>query len=102
MSEDLDQFKVLRNIQKNPKKNQREHAENLGFSLGKLNYLLKALQKKGLVKIQNFQKSKKKLNYMYILTPKGIAEKTKITIDFMKRISKEYNQLKKELKKKNN
>ncbi len=75
------------------------NAEDLGFSLGKLNYCLKALQKKGLVKIQNFKKNPKKLNYVYVLTPKGIAAKTKLTINFMKRKMAEYDQLKKELDK---
>ena len=82
MKNDQDHFDVLRKIQKNPQSTQRELAEELGFSLGKLNYCLKALQTKGLVKIQNFKKNPKKINYIYILTPKGIAEKTKLTINF--------------------
>ena len=75
-------------------------AEELGFSLGKLNYCLKALKQKGLVKIQNFKKNPKKLNYVYVLTPKGIAAKTKMTLNFMKRKMDEYDQLKKELSQK--
>ena len=72
-------------------------AEDLGFSLGKLNYCLKALKDKGYVKINNFKK-KDKINYIqYILTPEGIAERTKLTINFMKRKMKEYDDLKKEL-----
>jgi len=68
--------------------------------LGKLNYCLKALQEKGLVKIINFQKQPNKVNYIqYVLTPKGIAERTKLTINFMKRKMKEYDELKNELKK---
>ena len=64
-------------------------AEDLGFSLGKLNYCLKALQSKGLLKINNFQKQKNKINYIkYILTPKGIALRTKLTLDFMKKIKR--------------
>jgi len=93
-----DNFKVLRKIQKNPESSQRELAQNLGFSLGKLNYCLKALQNKGLVKIENFKKNPKKINYIYVVTPKGIAEKTKLTINFMKRKMQEYDELKKELK----
>ena len=69
----------------------------MGFSLGKLNYCLKALQEKGLVKLENFKKNPKKLNYFYVLTPEGIAEKSKLTINFMKRKMKEYDELKKEL-----
>ena len=92
-----DHFEVLRKIQNKPNSSQRELAEELGFSLGKLNYCLKALQKKGLVKIENFKKNPKKLNYFYVLTPEGIAEKSKLTINFMKRKMREYDELKKEL-----
>lgn len=100
MNIDNDHFEVLRKIQKNRQTSQRELAEELGFSLGKLNYCLKALQKKGLVKLQNFQRQPNKINYLqYIITPKGISERTKLTINFMKRKMKEYDELKKELKK---
>ena len=98
MKEDQDHFDVLRKIEKNPDSTQRELAEQLGFSLGKLNYCLKALQSKGLVKIENFKKNPKKINYIYVLTPKGISERTKLTINFMKRKMKEYDELKKEIK----
>ena len=97
-----DQFEVLRKIQKKPKTSQRELAYELGFSLGKLNYCIKALKKKGLVKLKNFQKKRDKINYLqYVVTPKGIAERTKLTISFMKRKMKEYDELKKELDKSN-
>lgn len=93
-----DNFEVLRKIYKNPKASQRELAQDLGFSLGKLNYCLSALKDKGLVKISNFKQKKDKINYIqYILTPKGIAERTKLTLNFMKRKMKEYDDLKKEL-----
>ncbi len=95
-----DHFQVLRKIQKRPESSQRELAKELGFSLGKLNYCLKALQKKGLVKLTNFQKKKDKIKYLqYVVTPKGIAYRTKLTIDFMKRKMREYDELQKELKK---
>ena len=82
-----------------PITSQRQLAEELGFSLGKLNYCLKALQKKGLVKIKNFQKKTDKISYIqYVITPKGIMERTKLTINFMKRKMKEYDELKRELK----
>ena len=97
MNDNQDHFEVLRKIQKKPNSTQRELAEELGFSLGKLNYCLKALQNKGLVKIENFKKNPNKLNYFYVLTPAGISEKTKLTINFMKRKLKEYDELKKEL-----
>jgi EPS-associated MarR family transcriptional regulator len=100
MKNEQDHFEVLRRIQKNPESSQRELAEVLGFSLGKLNYCLKSLQKKGLVKLQNFQKKANKINYLrYVITPKGISERTKLTINFMKRKMKEYDELKSELKK---
>ena len=101
MKDNQDHFNVLRRIHKKPDSSQRELAEDLGFSLGKLNYCLKALQDKGLVKIKNFQKKKNKITYMqYMITPKGISERTKLTINFMKRKMKEYDELKKELKRK--
>ena len=99
-TDNQDHFNVMREIQKESKTSQRDLAGQLGFSLGKLNYCLKALQQKGLVKINNFQKNTNKLNYIYILTPKGIAEKTKLTINFMARKMEEYEELKEELKKK--
>ena len=100
MKNEHDQFDVLRKIQKTPDSSQRELAEELGFSLGKLNYCLKALQKKGLVKLQNFQKKNNKISYLqYVITPKGISERTKLTINFMKKKIKEYDELKRELKK---
>ena len=92
-----DQFNVLRKIKSKPEYSQRELAYELGFSLGKLNYCLKALKKKGLIKIHNFQKNPNKFSYVYMLTPKGITTKTKLTIDFMTRKMKEYDELKAEI-----
>tara|TARA_X000000950_G_C13531259_1_gene503725 strand:- start:63 stop:377 length:315 start_codon:yes stop_codon:yes gene_type:complete len=100
MKNKQDQFEVLRKIQFAPEASQRKLAEQLGFSLGKLNYCLKALQKKGFIKLQNFQKQKNKIKYLkYVITPKGISERTKLTMNFMKRKMKEYDELKKELQK---
>ncbi len=99
MKNESDQFEVLRKIQKTPNSSQRKIAEELGFSLGKLNYCIKALQKKGLVKIQNFKKQKNKIKYLrYVITPKGLAERTKLTVNFMQKKMAEYDQLRKELK----
>ena len=98
MKDQQDHFEVLRRIQKRPKASQRELAEELGFSLGKLNYCLKSLKTKGLIKIKNFGKNPNKLNYIYVLTPRGISQKTKLTLNFMKRKMKEYDELKKEIK----
>tara|TARA_B100001123_G_C14696325_1_gene783378 strand:+ start:172 stop:480 length:309 start_codon:yes stop_codon:yes gene_type:complete len=100
MKNDQDHFEVLRKLQRKPHSTQRELAQELGFSLGKLNYCLKALKLKGLIKISNFTKNPNKLNYIYVLTPKGISAKTKLTINFMKRKMKEYDELKRELDKK--
>tara|TARA_B100000029_G_C16887392_1_gene709047 strand:+ start:161 stop:460 length:300 start_codon:yes stop_codon:yes gene_type:complete len=97
MENDQDHLNVLRKIKENPDFSQRQLANELGFSLGKLNYCLKALKGKGLIKINNFRKSPKKLNYLYILTPKGISAKTKLTLNFMKKKMKEYDELKKEI-----
>ena len=92
-----DQLNVMRKIGENPNLNQRDLAEELGFSLGKLNYCLKELKIKGFIKMNNFKKSKNKMKYIYVLTPGGIAAKTKLTINFMKRKMQEYNELKKEI-----
>ena len=97
MKNNDDHFEVLRKIQKNPNYSQRELADELGFSLGKLNYCLRALKDKGFIKIRNFTKNPNKLNYIYVLTPKGITKKTKLTINFMKRKMSEYEDLKEEL-----
>ena len=92
-----DYLEVLRNIENNPKKSQRALAKDLGFSLGKFNYVLNALKKKGLIKFKNFKKNPNKLNYIYFLTPKGFTEKTKLTLRYLDRMAKEYESLKKEL-----
>ena len=92
-----DHFEILRMISKEPEVSQRKLARELGFSLGKLNYCINELHKKGLIKIRNFHKNKKKINYLYILTPQGISSKTKLTIDFMKKKLIEYDELKAEI-----
>ena len=94
-SQDL--LSILRSIYNNPNQNQRKLAKNLKISLGKLNYLVQSLKSKGLIKIQNFKNNKNKIRYLYILTPKGITKKTNLTINFIKKKSQEYDQLKKEL-----
>ena len=97
--DNVDHFNILRKIDKKHKKSQRQLAKDLGFSLGKLNYCLNELRKKGLVKINNFRKNKNKLGYVYLLTPAGIKEKTNMTIKFMKIKMQEYDKLKKEIEK---
>ena len=97
MKDNPDHFELLRKIKTRPEATQRELADELGFSLGKLNYCIKALQEKGLIKLKNFKNNRNKINYLYILTPKGIATKTFLTMNFMKRKMKEYEELKKEI-----
>ena len=91
------QFNLLRKISKKPTANQRELALELDISLGKLNYVLKELKEKGLVKINNFKINPNKTGYLYLLTPKGITEKTRLTINFMKLKMQEYDELNREL-----
>lgn len=99
---DQDNLDVLRTIYKRPKTSQREMAKVLGFSLGKLNYCLKALKNKGFIKIQNFKKQPNRMKYIqYVLTPKGLLERGKLTLNFMKRKLEEYDELKKELEENN-
>ncbi len=98
--ENQDEFNVLRKVDSKPESTQRELAKELGFSLGKLNYCLNALKEKGLVKISNFKNNPNKIGYIYVLTPKGIKKKVELTLNFMKRKIKEYEELKKEIEKK--
>ena len=97
MQDNQDYLNLLRKIKNMPSAKQRELANELGFSLGKLNYCLNALKLKGLIKVRNFRKNPNKINYIYVLTPRGIAEKTKLTLNFMKQKMKEYDELKKEV-----
>ena len=91
------ELEVMRVINNKPDITQRELANKLGHSLGKLNYCLRELKFKGFLKIDNFKKNPNKLNYLYVLTPKGIAAKTKLMLSFMNRKMKEYDELNKEL-----
>ncbi len=93
-----DYFNILREVNNKPSTSQRQLAKATGFSLGKLNYCLKALIDKGLIKINNFEKNPNKINYFYVLTPKGLKQKIKLTVNFMKKKVVEYEQLNKELK----
>ena len=94
--EDLN-FRTLRLLQEKPDASQRDLADQLGVSHGKMNYCLKALIDKGLIKLENFQNSQHKLKYAYLLTPAGITEKAKLTRRFLRRKLQEYEQLKSEI-----
>ena len=101
MKKNQDYLNLLIEIKKKPNISQRKLANELGFSLGKLNYCINALKLKGLIKIKNFKNNKNKIKYLYLLTPKGISKKAKLTVNFMKKKMFEYEELKKELEKKN-
>ena len=96
-SDNNDFLQILRFLDKVPNSSQRSIAKSLGFSLGKINYTLKALRQKGYIKLNNFKKNKKKRNYLYILTPSGIFLKSKLAYKFMKIKFIEYEELKKEI-----
>ena len=90
-------FRVMHILRENPDLTQRELAEKLGVSVGGLNYCLKALMEKGMVKMNNFTTSKNKFGYVYMLTPTGLAEKADITHRFLQRKMDEYQELKAEI-----
>jgi EPS-associated MarR family transcriptional regulator len=90
-------FRVMHLLEENPDLTQRELAEKLGISVGGLNYCLKALMEKGLVKMKNFADSKNKFGYVYVLTPTGMGEKAEITQRFLRRKMEEYEALKVEI-----
>ncbi len=88
---------VLRLLDESPSRSQREVAHELGMSLGKANYVLRALLDKGLVKVQNFRNSQNKRGYAYLLTPEGVAAKAELTRAFLERKIEEYDALRLEI-----
>jgi MarR family transcriptional regulator, temperature-dependent positive regulator of motility len=96
------ELEILRKIEENPNLTQRQIAEHLELSLGKINYLIKALLAKGLLKMNNFRGSGNKLGYLYLLTPQGVDTKRKLTMLFLQRKSEEFDKLKKEMEQINN
>ena len=90
-------FKVMDLIHKHPDISQRELAKQAGISLGSMHYCLKALALKGWLKAGNFKKNPDKSVYLYLLTPEGIAQKSKLAVDFLKRKRQEFHQLKREI-----
>lgn len=97
MLDEATHYRLLKLLQDNPELTQRELAQAMGVSLGKTNYCLKALVEKGLIKAANFKNNPNKKNYAYLLTPKGIEEKARITLRFLKRKQQEYEALKDEI-----
>ncbi len=89
--------KLLNHIQEKPEATQRELVDRLGVSLGKVNFLLKALTEKGIIKFQSFKNSKNKMAYLYVITPSGIKEKTILTKNFLETKIEEYNKVKEEI-----
>ena len=88
---------LLRKLESSPESTQRELSEEMGVSLGKVNYCIRKLTEKGLVKITNFKQNQNKMGYAYLLTPQGIEEKSRLTFSFLKRKLIEYEVLKKEI-----
>ena len=91
-------LRLLQEIKKTPEMTQRELSSRLDISLGKVNFLIRALIDKGFIKANNFKNAKNKYAYLYLLTPSGIEEKTKITCRFLKRKMKEYKQMEEEIR----
>ncbi len=92
------EYSLLKVLKDNPEMTQRQLSKELGLSLGKTNYLMRALVDKGWVKLTNFRRSNNKIGYLYVITPKGITEKTILAQNFLNRKSEEYNRLKEEIK----
>ena len=88
---------LLRRLESNPQYTQRELSREMGVSLGKVNYCMKKLTEKGLIKLTNFTHNPNKMGYAYLLTPSGIEEKSRLTFSFLKRKIVEYEILKKEI-----
>jgi EPS-associated MarR family transcriptional regulator len=90
-------FRILRELERDPQVSQRRLADELGVSVGKVNYCLKALIDRGLVKANNFRNSQNKRAYFYVLTPKGLSEKSRNAVRFLQRKTAEYEALRKEI-----
>jgi len=90
-------YRLLKLLEPNPRLSQREVAKELGISLGKVNYCLKALVDRGWIKAANFKNSRNKTAYMYLLTPRGFEEKTRVTAKFLQSKMQEYEALRAEI-----
>ena len=92
-----DKFQILKSLEQDSHLTQRQLSNNLGVSLGKVNYCVKSLIEKGFIKVNNFRNNKNKIQYSYLLTPKGIEEKAKLTLDFIRIKTQEYDTLRQEI-----
>ena len=90
-------YRILKLLEGNPNASQRDIARELGVSLGRVNYCLQALVEKGLIKANNFRQNESKRSYLYLLTPKGIQEKARVTVRFLRVKLDEYENLKREV-----
>ena len=97
MLDDNTRYRLLKLLQHNPELSQRQLAEEMGVSVGKVNFCLNALLDKGLLKVHNFRDNRNKLAYAYYLTPKGAREKVRATVGFLKRKLAEYQGLEREI-----
>ena len=97
MNKDQVHFDLLRKLEANPKYTQRELSKEMGISLGKVNYCINKLITKGWVKLSNFRRNPNKVGYIYLLTPKGVEEKTRLTFAFLKIKMDEYEILREEI-----
>ena len=97
MSKKQNQFQILKSLEQDSSPTQRQLSNNLGVSLGKVNYCIKSLIEKGFIKVDNFRNNKNKIQYSYLLTPKGIEEKAKLTLGFIRIKTQEYDALKQEI-----
>ena len=97
VSQKQNKFQILKSLERDSRPTQRQLSNDLGISLGKVNYCIKSLIEKGFIKVNNFRNSKNKIQYSYLLTPKGLEEKTKLTLDFIRIKTQEYDVLKQEI-----
>ncbi len=97
VSREQNQYQILKSLEQDSRSTQRQLSNNLGVSLGKVNYCIKSLIEKGFIKVNNFRNSNNKIQYSYLLTPKGIDEKAKLTLDFIRIKTQEYDTLKQEI-----
>lgn len=97
MSKKQNQYQILKSLEQDSRSTQRQLSDNLGVSLGKVNYCIKSLIEKGFIKVNNFRNNKNKIQYSYLLTPTGIEKKAKLTLDFLRIKTQEYDALRQEI-----